>query len=92
MTHTLKDLLGDVLKKYRLEPALHKARLPEYWRQTVGDRIAAISEIRSFEGGVLRIHVREAAWRSELMLRRDELRQKLNSLAGGDMVTEIIIR
>ena len=92
MTHTLKDLLGDVLKKYRLEPALHKARMPEYWRQTVGERLASISEIRSFEGGVLRVHVFEAAWRTELMLRRDDLRQQLNSLAGGEMVVEIIIR
>ena len=55
MTQDLKDLLGDVLRKYRLEPALHRARLPEYWRQCVGDRLAAISEIRSFEGGVLRV-------------------------------------
>lgn len=92
MTQDLKDLLGDVLRKYRLEPALHRARLPEYWRQCVGDRLAAISEIRSVEGGVLRVHVREAAWRSELTLRREEVRRKLNSLAGGEMITEIIIR
>lgn len=92
MTHDLKDLLGDVLRTYRLEPALHKARLPDYWQRTVGERLAAISEIRSFEGGVLRVHVTEAAWRSELMLRREELRHKLNTLAGGEMITELIIR
>jgi predicted nucleic acid-binding Zn ribbon protein len=92
MTQSMKDLLNEVLQKYKLEPALHRARLPEYWRQVVGDRIAALSEVRSFDGGVLRVHVREAVWRSELTLRREELRQKLNSLAGGEMIREIIIR
>lgn len=92
MTQSMKDLLQEVLQKYKLEPALHRARVPEYWRQVVGERIASMSEVRSFEGGVLRVHVREAVWRSELTLRREELRHKLNSLAGGEMIREIIIR
>lgn len=92
MTRSLKDVVGEVLKKYKLEPALQRARLPEYWKHVVGDRIAGLTEIRAFENGVLRIHVQEAVWRSELTLRREEIRTKLNSLAGGEMVREIIIR
>ncbi|MFN9960778.1 MAG: DciA family protein [bacterium] len=48
--------------------------------------------MRSFEHGVLRVHVPEAAWRSELILRREELRLSLNQRAGEDFVREIIIR
>jgi len=92
MTHVLADLLRGWVARNHLEPELHKTRLPQYWQEVVGERLASRTEIRSFEHGVLRIHVPEAAWRSELSLRREELRNKLNALAGGEMIREIIIR
>jgi predicted nucleic acid-binding Zn ribbon protein len=92
MTLVLSDLLRRWVKDHRLEGELAKARLPRFWEEAVGPRVAARTEIRSFEDGVLRVHVPGAAWRSELSLRREELRTKINRLAGGELVREIIIR
>lgn len=92
MTHSLSDLLREWVSRNHLEADLHKTRLPQYWKEVVGETLASRTEIRSFEEGVLRIHVPEAAWRCELSLRRQELRTKLNALAGGEMIREIIIR
>jgi predicted nucleic acid-binding Zn ribbon protein len=92
MSSALSDLLRRWVQDHRLEGELAKARLPRYWADVVGERVATRTEIRSFESGVLRVHVPEAAWRSELSLRREELRTKINRLAGGELVREIIIR
>lgn len=90
--HSLADLLESFVRQHRLEPELQKARLPKYWQDVVGESLAARTVLRSFEQGVLRVHVPEAPWRSELVLRREELKEKLNACAGGDLVREIIIR
>ncbi|MEY2718759.1 MAG: Dna[CI] antecedent, DciA [Bacteroidota bacterium] len=90
--HQLRDLLRGFIKSRQLEGELLKARLPVYWEEVVGKGLAARTQIRSFEHGVLRVHVPEASWRSELILRREELRLSLNQRAGEDFVREIIIR
>jgi predicted nucleic acid-binding Zn ribbon protein len=90
--HQLRDLLRGFIKSRQLEGELLKARLPVYWEEVVGKGLAARTHIRSFEHGVLRVHVPEASWRSELILRREELRLSLNQRAGEDFVREIIIR
>jgi predicted nucleic acid-binding Zn ribbon protein len=92
MTTPLKDLLNDVIKRYGLEHAIIREQMPRIWAQMVGPRIARISEVRSFENGVLNVRVREAAWRSELMLRRELLRNQLNTDLGSEIVKEIIVR
>lgn len=88
----LSDLLRNWVKANRLEGELAKSRLPRYWEEVVGEGLAGRTEIRSFENGTLRVHVPEAAWRSELSFRREDLRSKINVLAGGEMVREIIIK
>jgi predicted nucleic acid-binding Zn ribbon protein len=92
MTTPLSHLLKGVLKKYGLEKAMVKEQMPRHWAELVGPRVAGISEVRSFEDGILRIHVRESAWRSELILRREELRRQLNNTIGEEAVAEIIFR
>lgn len=92
MSVPLSALLKGLVKRYGLERALHEQRMPAYWADVVGQRLARISEVRSFEHGVLRIHVHEPAWRSEVVLRRDELKTQLNTLIGEPLVTDIQVR
>lgn len=88
----LSELLKSFIASRHLDGELDKARIPKYWEDVVGKGLAARTQIRSFEGGTLRVHVPEAAWRHELILRRDELRRSINHLAGKDLVREIVIR
>ncbi len=92
MSIALADLLRGFVRDFKLDTELAKTRIPRYWAQTLGERLASKTEVRSFEDGVLRIHVPEASWRSELNLRKEELRQSINRLAGSDLVRTIIIR
>lgn len=88
----LSDLLKSFIASRHLEGELDKSRIPGYWEEAVGKGLAGRTHIRSFEGGVLRVHVPEAPWRHELSLRREELRRTINHRAGKDLVREIILR
>lgn len=90
--NALSDLLKNFIHSRHLDGELDKARIPKYWEEVVGKTLAARTEIRSFESGTLRVHVPEAPWRSELNLRRDELRRSINHLAGKELVREIFFR
>jgi len=92
MSVSLKHLLNDVIKKYGLEKAMLNEQLPRIWTDMVSPRIASITEVRSFEQGILRVHVKDAVWRAELVLRRDELKNQLNTVIGQPVVNEIIFR
>jgi predicted nucleic acid-binding Zn ribbon protein len=92
MSTAIGDILKQIVRKYGLESAMHKERMPTYWAEVVGVRIARISNVRSFESGVLTIRVMEAPWRSELTLRREELRTQLNARIGEDLIKEIVVR
>jgi len=92
MSTSLQSLLKGLVKRYGLENEMHRAKMPEYWAAVVGERIAHISEIRSFEYGVLRVHISEAPWRSEVTLRREDIRRQLNAHIGEELIKEIQVR
>ncbi len=92
MSVHIGNILRSLVRKYGLEKALHQERMPEYWADVVGPRIARISDIRSFENGVLKVFIAQPAWRTEVTLRRGDIRQQLNTRIGEDLVKEIIIR
>jgi len=92
MSTSLQNLLKGLVKRYGLEKEMHRQRLPGYWAAVVGERIARISEIRSFEQGVLKVHISEAPWRSEVTLRREDIRRQLNAHIGEDLIKEIQVR
>lgn len=92
MTKSLADLLDGVVKRFGLEQAMLKERMPTYWADVVGPRVAQISQVRGFEGGVLRVFVMEPAWRSELTLRKEEIRLKLNARIGSDVINELQLK
>lgn len=92
MSLHISEVLKKFVRQYGLEQEILAQRMPSHWNNTVGEKIAAISEVQSFSNGTLRIHVSQAAWRNELTLRREELRTKLNAQIGNDVVAEIIIR
>ncbi len=89
---SLQNLLRQFLRDTGLEHKVREYAVPDYWREIVGERIASLSEIKYFENGQLFIEVQAAVWRSEILMRREEIRKKINERCGVETVKEIIIR
>ncbi len=92
MTKALSELLRGVIQRYGLEKAMLREQMPKHWAAVVGARLATISEIKSFEDGVLRVVVSDATWRMELTLRKEEIRHKLNDLIGQEAIKDLQVK
>jgi len=62
------------------------------WEEIVGEQIARVTRAERIEDGVLLVRVATAPWRAELSLRRGEILEKVNAVAGKGIVREIRFR
>ncbi|MBS1537087.1 MAG: DUF721 domain-containing protein [Bacteroidetes bacterium] len=89
---SLSVLLNKFLRERGLEQKMKELSVPQYWRDIVGEQVNKVSVVKYFENGQLFVEVRASVWRSELLLRREDIRRKINERCGGEVVREIIVR
>ncbi|MCX6286071.1 MAG: DUF721 domain-containing protein [Bacteroidetes bacterium] len=87
----LKDVVQEILKKYRLEDHLEETKLIENWPQICGAMIAAHTSVR-IRDKTLFVNVDSAALRQELLFMKETLLTKLNKSAGKDLIRDIVFR
>ena len=96
MRRTKTMLVGDVLKEFFSRPyvaaKVAEGRLPDTWREIVGDRVADLSTSLKLENHVLTAHISSSVVRSELFYRRESLMQEINRISGVRLVNVVIIR
>ncbi|MBQ5622836.1 MAG: DUF721 domain-containing protein [Alistipes sp.] len=89
-------LVGDVLKEFFSRPyvaaKVAEGRLPDTWREIVGDRVADLTTSLKLENHVLTAHISSSVVRSELFYRRESLMQEINRISGVRLVNVVIIR
>jgi predicted nucleic acid-binding Zn ribbon protein len=87
----LKDVVQEILRKYRLEGHLEETKLIEQWPGICGNMIAAHTSVR-IRDNVLFVNVDSAALRQELMYMKETLMLKLNKTAGRELIKDIVLR
>jgi len=68
------------------------SRLPEVWKEITGETISKCTKVNKYESGKLYIITTSSTWRTELQLRKQILKDKINEILGKDFVIDIIIR
>ena len=96
MRRTKTMLMGDLLDEFFRRPyvaaKVAEGKLPDTWRSVVGDAAAdATTELR-LERHILHVRIRSSVLRSELLYRRDALRDEINARSGVRLVNAVIIR
>jgi predicted nucleic acid-binding Zn ribbon protein len=96
MKRSEPKLIGDILREFFERPyvarRIAEGKLPQYWKEIVGEHIAAITTEFRYERGILYIGIASGVARQEMFFRRDELMVRLNQRAGAQIVNSIIIR
>ena len=96
MKRNSPKLIGDILKEFFERPYIARqiaeGRLPEYWREIVGEHIASLTTEFRLERGILYIGIASGVARQEMFYRRDELMMRLNDRAKFRIINTIIIR
>lgn len=89
-------LMGDLLKEFFSRPYIAakvaEGKLPETWREIVGDRAADLTSELRLERHILHVRIRSSVLRQELFFQRDALRDEINRRSGVRLVNAVIIR
>ena len=96
MRRTKTLVMGDLLEEFFRRPYIAakvaEGKLPDLWREVVGDAIAnQTSQIRLVRG-TLYVHVQSSIVRSELMMRRLALCQAINNRSRVPIVKSVIVK
>lgn len=71
---------------------LAATKVPDIWPQVVGPVFAAHTESVNVVNGVLYVKMISAAARSEMFMRRDELKDAVNKAVGTKVVNVVIVK
>lgn len=89
-------LFGDILEDFFSSPyvaaKVAEGRLPDTWREVVGERVASLTSSIKLENRVLYVSLTSSVVRYELFCRRDALRDEINRVSGVKLVNAVIIR
>ena len=96
MRRTRTRLIGEVLEEFFKRPyvaaKIAEGRLPEYWREIVGEYAAMQTHEIRLENHILYIGISSSVVRNEIFFRRDELMTLLNQRSGHRIINAIIVK
>jgi predicted nucleic acid-binding Zn ribbon protein len=87
------DLVNEYVAKYTDQQSIMRGIVLHRWRDVVGPMIAdQCKSIRFDSKNRLVLSVPQAAWRHEINMQRTNICELLNKEAGGEIITDIIVR
>ena len=96
MRRTKTMLMGDLLEEFFARPyiaaKIAEGRLPDTWREVVGDYVAGMTTTLELKNHILFAHIQSSTVRSELFYQRDALRDEINKRSKVKLVNAVIIK
>lgn len=96
MRRTKTVLFGDVLQEFFSQPyvaaKIAEGKLPETWREVVGEQAARHTAELRLENHILYAHLKSSILRSELFYRREAIAAEINRISGVRLVNAVIIK
>lgn len=86
------ELLDDFFSRPWVAAKVAEGRLPDVWRECVGDLAADMTTRFELRGRILNVQISSSVLRNELFMRREELKDELNRRSKVALVEQIIIR
>nr|WP_300254507.1 DUF721 domain-containing protein [uncultured Alistipes sp.] len=96
MRRTKIMLMGDLLEEFFKRPyvaaKVAEGKLPDTWRDIVGEEAARQTVELRLENRVLYVRLRSSVLRSELLYQREALRDEINRRSGVRLVSSVVVR
>lgn len=89
---SLQQALSQYLRERGLVNVVKEAEVPAIWNELIGQHAAKSVTELNFENKQLLVRIDSSVWRTELRLRANELRDKINERLNADIVREIVIK
>ncbi len=91
-TISLAEAIKDYINEMNFGEKLNEAGVLNSWEEVVGKAISSRTTKIYIKDHVLFVHLNSSVVRSELLMLREELREKLNEKAGSEVIKDIVFR
>ena len=85
----LKSAINRFLKNAGLEKGVSQQNAIIIWEDTVGKTIASNTTAKTVEHGVLTVKTANPSWRQELVFKKQDIIERLNTKLGKNTIREI---
>jgi predicted nucleic acid-binding Zn ribbon protein len=91
-TRKISDVILEYLYDLRIDRKLKEVQLVAQWESTMGKTVAHRTSRIYIKNRTLFVHVTSSVLKTELLMMRQEIVDKLNENAGERVIEEIVIR
>ena len=88
--------MGDLLEEFFARPyvaaKVAEGRLPDTWREVVGDAVANLTTDLRLENRILYVRLQSSVVRQELFYQREALRDRINEVSKVRLVNAVIVK
>lgn len=88
----LGALMDEFFQTHPQQDRIRRGKVLASWAEVVGPHLAARSRGLKFERDRLVVQMPDASWRYELHMNRIQVVARLNEVAGGPVVRELVVR
>ena len=89
-------LMGDLLEEFFARPyvaaKVAEGRLPDTWREVVGDAVANLTTDLRLENRILYVRLQSSVVRQELFYQREALLDRINEVSKVRLVNAVIVK
>ena len=89
-------LMGDLLEEFFARPyvaaKVAEGRLPDTWREVVGDAVANLTTDLRLENRILYVRLQSSVVRQELFYQREARRDRINEVSKVRLVNAVIVK
>jgi predicted nucleic acid-binding Zn ribbon protein len=89
---SLEEVLRDYLREMKMDRKLKEVDVVQSWENMVGKTIAHYTSNIWLSKKILYVEINSSVVKNELLMMREEIRQRLNQEAGEEMVEKIVFR
>ncbi len=90
-TVRIGEVLDDFFRRPYVAAKVAEGRLPDTWREMLGERAAAETTELRLENRILHVRIRSSILRNELFYQREALAAEINRRSGVRLVNAVII-
>jgi predicted nucleic acid-binding Zn ribbon protein len=91
-TQQIGDVIRDCLRELQIERKLKEVDVISHWQEIMGRTVSSRTEKIYIKGQILYIHVTSSVLKTELLMMRQQIIDRLNERAGEKLIASIVIR
>jgi len=91
-TQAIGEVLREYIREMKMDKKLKETEIIQSWESLMGKTIASYTSNIYISRGILFIELTSSVVKNELIMLREDIRNRLNELAGEELITKIVFK